>query len=60
MKHFPSSARQIDRAIAGLITDLKQRGLFEETLIVCGRRIWSHPHDAKQREFYLEEGPLRT
>lgn len=31
---LPIKCQQIDRAIAGLITDLKQRGLLDETLIV--------------------------
>lgn len=26
----------VDKAIAGLIKDLKQRGMFEDTLVVCG------------------------
>lgn len=38
-------ARRVDRPIAALITDLKQRGLFEETLLVfCtefGRSPWA-------------------
>ena len=29
-------ARQCSRAIGGLIRDLKQRGMLEETLVVCG------------------------
>ena len=29
-------ATQIDGPIAALLTDLKQRGLFEETLVICG------------------------
>jgi hypothetical protein len=30
---LPIKAQQIDRAVAGLITDLKQRGLLDETLV---------------------------
>lgn len=33
---LPAKCKDVDQAIGALITDLKQRGLFEETLIVCG------------------------
>jgi hypothetical protein len=38
-----SLAGQCDRAIAALLTDLKQRGLFEETLVVCGGEFGRTP-----------------
>ena len=28
--------KNVDQAIAGLVKDLKQRGMFEDTLIICG------------------------
>ncbi len=31
-----SQCKDVDQACAGLIRDLKQRGMFEDTLIVCG------------------------
>jgi len=34
-KNHASNARKIDKPIAGLIADLKQRGLLESTLLVC-------------------------
>jgi hypothetical protein len=34
-KNHVENARKIDRPVAGLIADLKQRGLLESTLIVC-------------------------
>jgi Protein of unknown function (DUF1501) len=34
---------QCDQAIAALLTDLKQRGLFEETLILCGGEFGRTP-----------------
>jgi hypothetical protein len=34
--HLPKQAHDIDQPCAGLITDLKQRGLLDETLIICG------------------------
>jgi hypothetical protein len=40
---LPIKVQQIDRAISGLITDLKQRGLFEETLIVWGGEFGRTP-----------------
>ena len=36
-------AGQCDRAIAALLTDLKQRGLFEETLVLCGGEFGRTP-----------------
>jgi hypothetical protein len=40
---LPIKCRQIDKAIAGLITDLKQRGLFDETLIIWGGEFGRTP-----------------
>ena len=40
---LPIKCAQIDRAIAGLITDLKRRGLFEETLLVWGGEFGRTP-----------------
>ena len=34
--HLSKQCRDVDHPIFGLITDLKQRGLLEDTLIVCG------------------------
>jgi hypothetical protein len=36
-------ARQCDQAIAALLTDLKQRGLFDETLVICGGEFGRTP-----------------
>lgn len=35
LDRYPRLARKIDRPIAGLITDLKARGMLEDTLVVC-------------------------
>lgn len=35
--------QQCDQAIAALLTDLKQRGLFEETLVLCGGEFGRTP-----------------
>lgn len=40
---LPIKCSQIDRAITGLITDLKQRGLLDETLIVWGGEFGRTP-----------------
>lgn len=40
--HF-TNARKVDRPIAGLLTDLKQRGLLEETLVVFGTEFGRTP-----------------
>ena len=41
--HLPVKTRQIDRPVAALISDLKQRGLLEETLIVWGGEFGRTP-----------------
>ncbi len=33
---IPGLAMEVDQPCAGLITDLKQRGLLEDTLVICG------------------------
>ena len=38
------NARVIDQPVAGLIRDLKQRGLFDETLILCAGEMGRTPH----------------
>ncbi len=40
---LPIKARQIDRAVAGLLKDLKQRGLLESTLVVWGGEFGRTP-----------------
>ena len=41
--HLPVKTRQIDRPIAALIGDLKQRGLLDETLIIWGGEFGRTP-----------------
>ncbi len=38
------NARAVDRPIAGLLTDLKQRGLLEETLVIWGGEFGRTPN----------------
>ena len=42
-KNHRQLAGQIDQPIAALMTDLKQRGMFEGTLIVCGGEFGRTP-----------------
>ncbi|MDB4671913.1 DUF1501 domain-containing protein, partial [Pirellulaceae bacterium] len=42
-KSLPAKAKQVDRPIAALIQDLKQRGLLEETLVVWGSEFGRTP-----------------
>lgn len=42
-KNHDLHALETDRPIAGLITDLKQRGLFDETLVVWGGEFGRQP-----------------
>jgi hypothetical protein len=36
VKHLPQKCREVDQPIAALLTDLKQRGLLDQTLVVWG------------------------
>ncbi len=49
-------ARNVDQAIAGLLTDLKQRGMMEDTLVVWttefGRTPYNEKAEAKGREHH--------
>jgi hypothetical protein len=36
-------ATEVDQGIAALLTDLKQRGLFEDTLVICGGEFGRTP-----------------
>jgi uncharacterized protein (DUF1501 family) len=38
------NARSVDRPIAGLLTDLKQRGLLDETLVIWGGEFGRTPN----------------
>jgi hypothetical protein len=42
-KYHPPLCRQVDRPIAALVTDLKQRGLLDETLVVWGSEFGRTP-----------------
>ncbi len=42
-KHLPEKCREVDRATAALITDLKQRGLLDETLVIWGGEFGRTP-----------------
>ena len=53
---LPIKCRQIDQALAGLITDLKQRGLFEQTLIVWGGEFGRTPMMQNNRNSTLKKG----
>ncbi len=53
---LPIKCQQIDRAISGLITDLKQRGLFDETLIVWGGEFGRTPMMQNNRNSTLKKG----
>jgi uncharacterized protein (DUF1501 family) len=42
-RYLPQNAKSVDQASAALITDLKQRGMFEETLIIWGGEFGRTP-----------------
>jgi hypothetical protein len=42
-KNHRELAKQCDQAIAALLTDLKQRGLFSDTLVLCGGEFGRTP-----------------
>ncbi len=43
VNELPGMAAQVDQPIAGLLQDLKQRGLFEDTLVVFSTEFGRHP-----------------
>lgn len=47
-KTLPIKVQQIDRALSGLITDLKQRGLLDSTLVVWGGEFGRTPMAQKE------------
>ncbi|MEO7319426.1 MAG: DUF1501 domain-containing protein [Chthoniobacteraceae bacterium] len=55
LDHAPL-AREMDKPLAGLLTDLKQRGMFDDTLVVWatefGRTPFSKSAEAKGREHH--------
>ena len=53
---LPIKSRQIDQAIAGLLTDLKQRGMLDETLVVWGGEFGRTPMMQNNRHTKLVKG----
>ena len=47
-KNHAELCRAIDKPVAGLLTDLKRRGLLDETLVDLGRRVRPHADDARR------------
>ena len=45
---MPQKCSEIDQPVAGLLTDLKQRGLLNDTLVVWGGEFGRTPDDATQ------------
>lgn len=54
--HLRGQAKDVDQPIAGLLTDLKQRGLLDDTLVVFagefGRTTYAQNLDPRNREDY--------
>lgn len=42
-KHLPEKCREIDRPCAALVTDLKQRGLLDDTIVIWGGEFGRTP-----------------
>jgi hypothetical protein len=54
LNSFPKKCEQIDQACAALVTDLKQRGLLESTLVVWGGEFGRTPmNEARGGSKYL-------
>ena len=53
---LPIKCRQIDRAIAGLLTDLKQRGLLDDTLVIWGGEFGRTPMMQNNKRTELVKG----
>jgi hypothetical protein len=50
LANFPQRAGESDRPIAGLLRDLKARGLLDETLVLWGGEFGRTPHGVDGRE----------
>ncbi|MCG8649018.1 MAG: DUF1501 domain-containing protein [Pirellulales bacterium] len=53
---LPIKCQQIDRAVAGLISDLKQRGMLDETLVVWGGEFGRTPMMQNNKNTELKKG----
>jgi hypothetical protein len=54
LNQFPKKCREVDRACAALIKDLKQRGLLDETLVVWGGEFGRTPmNEARGGSIFL-------
>jgi len=53
---LPIKCQQIDRAVAGLIADLKQRGMFDDTLVIWGGEFGRTPMMQNNVRDTLEKG----
>jgi len=53
---LPIKCRQIDRAVTALITDLKQRGLLDETLVIWGGEFGRTPMMQNNKNTELVKG----
>ena len=53
---LPIKCRQIDRAVAGLLKDLKQRGMLDETLVIWGGEFGRTPMMQNNRRSELVKG----
>jgi uncharacterized protein (DUF1501 family) len=54
LTQFPKKCREIDRACAALIRDLKQRGMLDETLVIWGGEFGRTPmNEARGGSMFL-------
>src|SRR6266516_133612 len=54
LTQFPKKCREVDRACAALIKDLKQRGLLDETLVIWGGEFGRTPmNEARGGSMFL-------
>ncbi len=54
LNQFPRKCRDVDQAMTGLITDLKQRGLFDSTIVVWGGEFGRTPmNEARGGSIFL-------
>ncbi len=53
---LPIKCQQIDRAVSGLIADLKQRGMFDDTLVIWGGEFGRTPMMQNNVRDSLEKG----
>ncbi len=56
---LPASCEQVDHGLAGLLIDLEQRGMLDETLVVWTGELAAHRMASPKRDVTITTKPLQ-